>query len=126
MKKILTVAVLALSLTVGCALSSFTKTGTSTYPPLAENAPVDVILRSVPNYKVDVIGVVNVKGGTTASQIEKAQAIARENGGDVIVLTETGIAYNQDGSSYEIRTFEVAKRIDEPAPAAPAKGKAKK
>lgn len=125
MKQIFTLFALTLLLTVGCALSSFTRTGTATYPPLPETAQVDVILRSIPTYSIEPIGVVRVQGGTTGMQIEKAQKIARENGGNVIVLAEVGIAYNSDGSAYEIRTFEVARKVEEPVDNTP-KGKTTK
>ncbi|PJZ70246.1 hypothetical protein CH373_12490 [Leptospira perolatii] len=97
-----------------CVSGSFTRTG-RVYPALPENAQVDVVMRSTPDYKFEVIGMAEMKGGTLDMQLEKARAIARENGGDVLILAETSTQYymgaNGQVSSADIRTFEIAKRI---------------
>ncbi|MBN8222896.1 MAG: hypothetical protein J0L53_18425 [Spirochaetes bacterium] len=111
-KKIHILAALALALS-SCAMGSFTRTGNN-YPALAEDARVDVVMRSKPDYKYEVIGMAEVKGGTLEMQLDKARAIARENGGDVIIIVETGTNYQVTGdqlNSYDVRVFEVARRI---------------
>ncbi len=49
-------------------------------------------------------------------QLEKVKEIARQQGGDVIILTESGsgVSYSPgtgEASSYEIRTFEISKKV---------------
>jgi hypothetical protein len=96
-----------------CAMGSFTRTG-KIYPPLNENAQVDVVMRSKPDYKYELIGMAEIQGGSLDQQLNKARKIARENGGDVIILVETGTNYNVSNGqvqSYDVRSFEIAKKI---------------
>ncbi len=98
-----------------CVSASFMQTGKK-YPPLAKDAQVDVIFRAVPSYKVIQIGIVTLKGGLLNDHIKKAKEIARQNGGDVIILTATGSQsrYNANTgsvSTYEVRTFEISKKV---------------
>jgi hypothetical protein len=104
---------------IGCVRASFVLTGT-TYPPLYEDAQVDVVMRAIPEYKVQQIGIVTLKGGDLKKQIEKAKKIARENGGDVLILSEIGLGLSSQPNfitgghhvgTYEIRTFEVSKKV---------------
>lgn len=98
---------------IGCAMSNFTLTGNK-YPPLSEDAQVAVIMRAVPDYKVEQIGIVNLQCGMERQCVEKAQKVARQNGGDVVVLvkTDTGFMYNQGmATTYYIHTYEVCKKV---------------
>jgi len=107
------VALFLFSYLAACTMGSFTKTGNS-YPALSEDAQVDVVMRSKPDYKYEVLGIAEVKGGSLDMQLDKARAIARENGGDVVIMAETGSNYqitNGQLNSYDVRTFEVARRI---------------
>jgi len=115
MKKIYFLTILfSLLLFMQCAMASYTRTGKK-YSQLPVNTHVDVIMRAVPNYKVEQIGIVKLQGGTLNMQIEKAKKIARKNGANVIILTEVGTGISSSGGNvqtYEIRTFEVAKKIE--------------
>ncbi|MFB5649564.1 hypothetical protein ACE5IS_02870 [Leptospira wolffii] len=106
MKKIILILAFLSVFFAGCTLASFTKTGGGAYPPLPETAPVDVVLRSVPDYPFEVIGIVTVQGGTIHMMIEKAQAVARENGANVLVLV------GQVGKG--VYTLEVGRRLEQP------------
>lgn len=121
MKKIL-LLVLAISLMVAsCATSSYSQTGKA-YPELPEDTHVDVIMRAVPDYKVEQIGIVKISGGTLDMQIKKAKKVALKKGGNVLILAEVGTGVSSqpnystggtDVSTYDIRTFEVARKIEE-------------
>lgn len=101
--------VLIIFLFIGCVSTSFSRTG-NIFPPLAEDAHVDVIMRAAPDYKVQQIGIVNLQGGDLEAQIEEAKIIARENGGDVIILSEVGRGRGRY-DDFDIRTFEISKKI---------------
>jgi hypothetical protein len=88
--------------------SSFTLTGTK-YPPLPENAQIDVIMRAVPNYKVEQIGVLENRCGLEKQCIENAKKVARENGGDVVILTTVTTVADQSGI-YKIMAWEISKK----------------
>jgi hypothetical protein len=106
---------------VGCGPRvKFVKTG-NVYPALALDANVDVIMRAVPDYKVEQIGIITVEGGDIETQIENVKKVAREKGGNVVVLTEVkqGVMTNKNVSTggtdvmvYDIRTFEIAKKVE--------------
>lgn len=121
MKKTVILGVTALSLfLVSCFFGAeFVKTG-KTYPPLARTAHVDVIMRAVPTYKFEQIGIVTVRAGDLTYQIEKVKEIARKNGANVVILTESkqgidGSASRITGTAsvttYDIRTFEIGKQV---------------
>lgn len=88
--------------------SSFTLTGTK-YSPLPENAQVDVIMRAVPSYKVEQIGILENRCGIDKQCIENAKKIARENGADVVILTNLTTVYDQ-GGVWKIMNWEISKK----------------
>lgn len=110
-----------------CAMGSLTITGRS-YPPLSETEPIDVIMRAVPDYQVEQIGIVEVRCGQLNHCIEYVKEKAREQGADVIILADSGIVTSvqympgtQAGntstpgqissSSGQIQTWEIARKI---------------
>ncbi|EKS10258.1 hypothetical protein QMM42_07815 [Leptospira santarosai] len=110
-----------------CAMGSLTMTGRS-YPPLSETEPIDVIMRAVPDYQVEQIGIVEVRCGQLNHCIEYVKEKAREQGADVIILADSGIVTSlqympgtQAGNtstpgrvtstSGQIQTWEIAKKI---------------
>jgi hypothetical protein len=94
-------------LIMGC--SSFTLTGNK-YPALADDARVQVIMRAVPDYKVEQIGILSTECFMEKDCIVKAQKIARQNGGDVVVLSESGIVYRGD-AAMQVRVWEICKMV---------------
>ncbi|PKL38795.1 MAG: hypothetical protein CVV44_07970 [Spirochaetae bacterium HGW-Spirochaetae-1] len=119
MKKNLILAASFLSaslLLIGCATawSSYTSTGNE-YPALAENAQVDVIMRATPEYKVHQIGIIEVRCGVETHCIEEAKKVARQKGGNVIVLAQSSSGFNVDDgevSQFKIRTYEVCRKVE--------------
>ncbi|ULG86654.1 hypothetical protein FH593_20270 (plasmid) [Leptospira interrogans] len=110
-----------------CAMGSLTITGRS-YPPLAETEPIDVIMRAVPDYQVEQIGIVEVRCGQLNHCIEYVKEKAREQGADVIILADSGIVTSIQympgtragntstpgqisSSSGQIQTWEIARKI---------------
>ncbi|WP_406600680.1 LA_1841 family salt-regulated protein [Leptospira sanjuanensis] len=121
------------------ALGNVTITGKN-YPPLAETDPIDVIMRAVPDYRVEQIGIVEVRCGQLNHCIEYVKGKARESGADVIILAESGSvtsvnyhAGTQAGNTstpgrlsfntHQVQTWELAKKIKPAAPSPASKGK---
>ena len=83
------------------------------YPP--HQGDVDLILSGRPQYHVKRIGLITLTGGNLKSQLTKVKEIARQKGGDVIILIESKTLVTNAGggiASSEQRTFELAKMID--------------
>lgn len=122
------------------AMGNLTVTGKN-YPPLAETDHIEVIMRAVPEYKVEQIGIVEVRCAQLNHCIEYVRGKAREAGADVIILVDSGtvtsVSYqpgSQAGnsstpgrvssSSHEVQTWEISKKIvSTPTPTKPTKGK---
>nr|WP_225913461.1 hypothetical protein [Leptospira yasudae] len=119
------------------ALGNVTITGKN-YPPLAETDHIDVIMRAVPDYRVEQIGIVEVRCGQLNHCIEYVKGKARESGADVIILADSGtvtsVSYHggtQAGNTstpgrvssntHQVQTWEISKKIKSTAPA--SKGK---
>nr|WP_232380667.1 hypothetical protein [Leptospira ainlahdjerensis] len=131
---------IALLNVTSCATGNLTITG-KTYPPLLEADSIDVIMRAIPDYRVEQIGIVEVRCGQMTHCIEYVKEKAREIGADVIILAESGsvtsVSYHggtQAGntstpghlssSAHQVQTWELAKKIlPVIAPAKPTKGK---
>jgi hypothetical protein len=103
------IVVAAMILITGC--DSFTVTGKK-YPALADDALVQVIMRAVPDYKVEQIGILSTECFSEKDCIVKAQKVARKNGGDVIVLSQAGIKY-YDNTPMQLRIWEICKIVME-------------
>ncbi|ABJ75509.1 LA_1841 family salt-regulated protein [Leptospira borgpetersenii] len=114
-----------------CAMGSVTITGKN-FPPLAETEPIDVILRAVPDYQVEQIGIVEVRCGQLNHCIEYVKEKAREQGADVIILADSGIVTSVQympgtragntstpgqisSSNGQIQTWEIARKILTPS-----------
>ncbi|EMJ92526.1 LA_1841 family salt-regulated protein [Leptospira alstonii] len=110
-----------------CATGNLTITGRS-YPPLAEAEPIDVIMRAVPDYQVEQIGIVEVRCGQLKHCIEYVKEKAREQGADVIILADSGTVTSVNympgthagntstpgrvtTTSGQVQTWEIAKKI---------------
>ncbi len=126
LKPIILACFVFLSVT-SCAMGSVTITGKN-YPPLAETESIDVIMRAVPDYQVEQIGIVEVRCGQLKHCVEYVKEKAREQGANVIILADTGIintlqytpgtqAGNTSNpgrvtnSSGQIQTWEIARKI---------------
>lgn len=84
------------------------------------DAEVDVIMRAIPDYKFEQIGIVTLTAGTIQEQVEKVKIIARQNGGNVAVLAEVkqGVTTTPNMATggtmvsvYDIRTFEIGRKV---------------
>nr|WP_246846766.1 hypothetical protein [Leptospira barantonii] len=122
------------------ALGNVTVTGKN-YPALAETDPIEVVMRAVPEYKVEQIGIVEVRCAQLNHCIEYVKGKAREVGADVIILASTGTVttvstqpvVNHAGnapthghtsySSHQVQTWEISKKVIAVAPSKPTKGK---
>ncbi|TGK33200.1 hypothetical protein EHQ12_17835 [Leptospira gomenensis] len=113
-----------------CVSGTLTMTGRS-YPPLAETEPIAVIMRAIPDYQVEQIGIVEVNCGQLSDCIEYVKEKAREQGADVIILANseivTSVHYTPgaragntsnpgmlSSHSEQVQTWEIAKRIQRP------------
>ncbi|AXR68389.1 LA_1841 family salt-regulated protein [Leptospira mayottensis] len=131
-KLIILVCFVFLNLT-NCAMGSLTITGRS-YPPLVETEPIDVILRAVPDYQVEQIGIVEVRCGQLNHCIEYVKEKAREQGADVIILADSNIINSLQytpgtqvgntsnsglvtNSGGQIQTWEIARKVVVPTKA---------
>lgn len=112
---------------ISCATGNLTITGKK-YPPLVEADPIDVIMRAVPDYRVEQIGIVEVRCGQMTHCIEYVKEKAREIGADVIILAESGsvtsVSYHAgtqagntstpghlSSNTHQVQTWELAKKI---------------
>ncbi len=79
---------------------SFVQTGPAGIPR-PEDAPVKAYLTGPPSTPYEQIGVAEVEGGNLAARVEAAQRVARQHGGDAVVLlgSSTGVA-SQTSTSY--------------------------
>ncbi|PJZ59082.1 LA_1841 family salt-regulated protein [Leptospira barantonii] len=138
---IFALSLIALFGVINCATGNVTITGRN-YPALTETDHIDVVMRAVPEYKVEQIGIVEVRCGQLSHCIEYVKEKAREVGADVIILAESGtvtsVSYQPgaqagntstpgrvSSNSHEVQTWEIAKKIILPAPAPVTKGKNK-
>nr|WP_165783217.1 hypothetical protein [Leptospira barantonii] len=121
------------------ALGNVTLTGKN-YPPLTETDPIDVVMRAVPDYRVEQIGIVEVRCAQLNHCIEYVKGKAREVGADVIILADSGtvtsVSYHPgsqagnastpgrvSSSSHQVQTWEISKKVILQTPSKPAKGK---
>ncbi len=79
----------------------------ATLPPLPESENVDVILRAVPDYKVQTIGQVRVHGIIDENGMNELKQHVRSKGGNVIALVETG----RNARGFQFSVYEIAKRV---------------
>ena len=109
MKKCLFFAVIV-SFVTSCVSSQFTLTGTS-YPPLAENSQIKVILtKNTAGLEYEEIGLISVKHDDFSSMnaaIEKAKKIARANGGNMIMLISSGSQTAVSGNEFGVYSGNV-------------------
>lgn len=119
----------------GCMSVSYSQLGNK-YESLPEDTPVKVFIGEIPDFKVEQIGIVQIEKSSLDNQIEKAKEIAREKGGDIIILIErtrgaeanvqpytggyatSGGGFNLYGGGghykeYDIRTFKIVRRVRE-------------
>lgn len=135
-KKIPAVLIIALiTIFIGCMSVSYSQLGNK-YESLPEDTPVKVFIAETPKFEIEQIGIVQIEKGSLDRQIEKAKEIARDKGGDVIILIErtrgaeanvqpytggyatSGGGFNLYGGGghykeYDIRTFKIARRVRE-------------
>ncbi|EQA55337.1 hypothetical protein LEP1GSC052_2676 [Leptospira kmetyi serovar Malaysia str. Bejo-Iso9] len=138
---ILTPALALLLSVANCvtALGNVTITGKN-YPALTETDHIEVIMRAVPDYKVEQIGLVEVRCAQLNYCVEYVKGKAREVGADVIILANTGTVTTvstQPGShagnastpghvsysSHQVQTWEISKKVISQTPSKPTKGK---
>ncbi len=85
-----------LGVLLSCALgacagkSSFVLTGTERVA-LAEETPIQPYLTGLPKGPYDEIGVVEVRGFTLEDRVERAARVARQHGGNAIILLSSSV-----------------------------------
>lgn len=121
-KLVLLISMVALLLSCVSVTEDFVQTG-NTFPQLEESAFVQVILTNKEIPEFEEIGVAEIKGYSglfddigQSDFVEKAQEIARQSGGDIVILYSVLQKAVTDGDSIEIidadkKTFIIGKLI---------------
>jgi hypothetical protein len=106
---------LALALLPGCSLlfgpsASYVQTG-PTRPPLADGAPVRVFLTGPPAERYEELGVVEVKGSDLADRVERAQAEARDRGGNGVLCLSSWVHVSESQSTETVETKDADGKV---------------
>jgi hypothetical protein len=107
-RRLLGGVVMSLVLVSGCGFlfrpsASYVQTGPQR-APRAHDAAVAVFLTRPPAQKYEEIGVIEVEGSRLARRVERAQAEARQRGGDAVVALSSWVQVDQSSSSETVET----------------------